>query len=444
MIKKSTIPTILGIVVLIIGIATGVLLIESRRVFKLGATPEVTPKNVRITNISDSSFTVFWTTDKETKGFIQWGERVSVLGKIATDSIKVASSTHSVTLGALAPLTPYYFKINSDGTDFDNSGIPWQVKTGPRLATPPVGSVIFGTVLTPAGLPATNSLVYVTVGGSSPLSTITQDNGSWILPISASRDQSLASYIIINETSTLVEISVQAGPAGVASAQIYPASSRPVPPITLGQVHDYKNLPPGKPGEVPKASVGLPEDTERPSGFQVDDVTPTPSEKTVTLENVQEGELLTSTTPEFSGEGPAGVILTITIESEPITEQITIDNSGSWRLRLAEELGEGIHKITISWRDASGILRTLSRNFTVQAVTPPTATPTPSPTATPRLTPTPTATATPTPTPTPTKIATQAAIPDAGTLTATLLLFVMGLGSLVFGGLLAAFSFRSK
>lgn len=440
MFKKRTIPTILGILVLIIGVAAGILLVESRRVFRLGAEPEISPKNVRVTNVSDTSFTVSWTTDKQTQGFVRWGEGAKSLEKIAVDSEDIASFTHSVDLENLAPLTAYYLQINSGGVDFDNSGIPWQVKTGAKIFTAPPSSIIFGTILTPATLPAKNVLVYVSVGGGSPLSTLTTDDGSWTIPISAARTQSLDAYLPIDETSTLVEISVQAGPLGIASAQIYPAAARPVPPITVGQVHDFKNLPPLKTGEIPESSVGLPSEPTPSSGFQVEDEVIKEGE-TVTLASIQEGDVITTSELRFQGEGPPGAILTLTIESEPITQQVTIDGSGNWKLDLSQGLSEGLHKITITWRDASGILKTIERTFTVQAAeteaTPtPTSTPTPKPTATPS----PTAT----PTPTPTRLATTAAMPESGSLTATFLLSIMGLASIIFGGVLFTLSFNKS
>jgi len=92
-----------------------------------------------------------------------------------------------------------------------------------------------------------------------------------------------------------------------------------------------------------------------------------PSAETVTLESLDEDEIITSTEPEFFGEGPPGTTITITIESDPITDQTTISSLGGWNWSPPEGLSEGAHKITITWRDASGILRTLTRTFIVQA-----------------------------------------------------------------------------
>ncbi len=426
----NKIPTIIGIVVLVLGIATGVLLVRGSQFFRLGAAPEVSPKDVRITNISDSAFTVSWVTDKETSGFIKWGESQSALDKNELGPSQTQSTTHTSTISGLIPETSYFFKINSGGSDFDANGIPWQVKSGPTLAFVRSENLISGEVLTASGNPAGGALVYLTVGGGSPLSTITSESGSWVIPIFSARTQDLANYVPINETSTLLEISVNAGPDGVASAQIYPQSARPVPSIILGQVHDFKSLPPSSSSEIPRASIGLPEISTPSSGFNVPQNSATPSTSTVTLTSVNEGEIVTTTKPAFFGEGPPGTTLTITVESEPITTSVKVPSNGDWNFSPPTNLEPGSHTIKITWKDAGGILRTLTRSFIVQASegpafesTPsatPKSSPTASPSSTPRATPTPSAPASATPT--------QPPIPDSGSLTPTFALSIMGIG----------------
>jgi len=75
----------------------------------------------------------------------------------------------------------------------------------------------------------------------------------------------------IKETTTLVEISVQAGSRGVATAQIYPASAKPTPPIILGESMDFKNEPASETGGIPKANINLPDEATPSSGFEVSD-----------------------------------------------------------------------------------------------------------------------------------------------------------------------------
>jgi len=424
---RGKIPTILGIFFLTIGLAIGVVLINNKQIFRLRASPEITPKDVRISNITESSFTVSWTTDKETQGFIRWGENDTSLNKTQVGASLATSFTHSLTITGLTASNTYYFKINSEGTDFDNNGIVWQTKTGVEILIQPEANVISGSVNTKTQAPVNGALVYITIGGSGLLSTTSTEDGGWSIPISTARTKNLTSYIPFNESTTIVEITVQAGPMGVASAQIYPVSAKPVPPIVLGQTHNFRGLRPEKNGELPEASLSLPEEATPASRFTLPEVTPTPTAP-VTLESLEEGEILRDSKPEFTGTGLASIILTIEIKSNPQTHQVRVDSAGNWSFTPSIALSGGEHKITISWRGPDGIPRTLTRNFTVLAAGP-TATPTPTPTAT--LSPTPTATPTLTPTP---KTATESALPASGVLTPSIFLFIISLASLTLGG----------
>jgi hypothetical protein len=431
--KKSKIPTILGVVLLTIGLAAGVLLVRNRQIFRLGASVENAPKDVRITNITEGSFTVSWVTDKEVLGFITWGDNENSLTRTEEDDVGSTSLTHTTSVKGLSAEKTYFFKINSGGAEYDNNGLSWQVTTGPALAETAKSNIISGSVLTPTGSPANNALVYITVGGGSPLSTITSQNGSWVISLSPARTSNLNSLIIIDEKTTLLEISVNAGTDGVSSAQIYLQSAKPVPAMILGQVHDFKNLPPSQEAEIPTASVGLPETSTPSSGFEIGETTATPSAKTVTLQSVTEGETVSTTKPEFFGEAPPGTTLTITIESDPITDQVGVSTNGLWNWTPPSNLSEGEHTITIKWTDASGILRTLTRTFVVSAAEGPAFVATPSAT----ISPTPTASSTPTPTATITATpTTQAAVPVSGSLTPTLLLSIMGVGTVAFAFML--------
>ncbi len=437
--KKSRIPTLIGVLVLVLGLAAGIFLVQSRKFFRLGASAENTPKDVRISNISDTSFAVSWTTDKESSGFVLWGEDEQSLSKIENDEITIEGFTHLTTVRNLRPETNYSFKINSGGTEFDNNGVVWKVITGPTLTPPSQTIIVSGSILTQTGTPSANSLVYISVGGSL-LSSLTSQSGTWLVPLSSARTQDLKSFLTINESATLLEISVQAGGDQVATAQIYPQSAKPAPPITLGQTYDFKSLPPSSEGEVPKASIDLPTESTPSSGFIIPEETATPSASTVTLASVKEGEVVTSTTPEFFGEGPSGATITITVESDPQSAQIDVPADGDWKWSPPAGLSPGAHKITISWRDAAGILRTLTRTFIVQASegpafesTPsatPTSTPSSTPTSTPKATTTPRATSSATPKATASATPSASAVPQpvSGSLTPTIALFIMGIG----------------
>lgn len=431
--KKGKIPTIIGIVLLAIGIFAGVLMVKNQQIFKLGASPDASPNDVRITNLADTSFNVSWTTVKETAGFISWGKTSTTFDRVeSSDALGEKGFTHYFTINALTPETNYYFKISSDGNEYDNNGNPWQVKTGSTLSQPLNNILINGSVLSISGIAKSKALVYVIVGGSSPLSTTTSDSGIWLLPISAARNQTLDSYVTIDSKTTLLEISVNSGTDGVASAQIYSQSANPVPPIIIGKSHDFKNLPASEGSGLPNANLQIPSDSAtQSSGFEVEQNLNTVPPKTVTLESVDQGEIVNTTDPEFFGKGPKGTAITITVESDPQTEQLTVPASESWKWSPPKNLTPGTHKISITWRDAQGILRTLTRDFIVQAsegpafVSTPSGTPRATSSATPTARPTATATASARPTP-----------PNTGILTPTLVLSIMGIGVIAFGFML--------
>lgn len=425
--KKNRIPTIVGFILLIFGLATGVILVQNRTIFRLGASSQSAPKNVRVTNISSDSFSVTWVTDREASGFIKYGEEESSLPGTQTEESAAAGFIHSVKISGLKPAISYFFKINSGGNDFDNNGIPWQQQTGQKATAPAKINLVSGSVLTSSGSPSPNSLVYLTVNGTL-LSTLTSQNGSWVISIPFDIDPRLS----------LLEISVQAGAGGVSTAQIYPQSARPVPAIILGQIYDFKNLPPSQDSDVPQAKIEIPDESLPSSGFNATQNNSTPSAKTVTLDSVKEGEVITSVQPEFLGQGPAGTAINITVESDPVSGEVIIPKSGEWNWAIPKNLPEGIHKITIVWKDAAGITRTLTRNFVVAAsegpafVSTPSASPSIKPTASPSGTPK----ATITSIPTATSSGTPFPQPDSGSLTPTVLLSIMGIGLIVFSFLL--------
>lgn len=451
--KNLKIPTILGIIVLVIGIAVGVFLVQNNQVFRLRASSEIKPKNVRISNIDNDSFSVSWTTDKQVGGFITWGDTNTSLSKTSLPDKDGEFFVHSIDVDGLADQSNYYFSITSDGEEFDNNGQPWEISTGPKIDKTPNSVVASGKIVNSAGAGVANAIVYSVLGGGSTLSTTTSDDGSWLINISNTRTLDLRSFVEINMSTTLLELNVQAGIQGIATAQIYPRSANPIPDIALGEVHDFRNLPANNGDESlnTNVNVGDEEDLE------------------VTLDSVGEGEIVNTAEPEFFGSGPAGTEITVTVESDPQTQDVQVTNDGAWSWSPPSNLEEGFHKITVSWLDADGILQTITRNFIVSAqegpaftatpsATPrptsfvlPTNTPAPSPTPTIFATPTPTTrittttTPTTTPTKTPTPIATTSpSLPDAGVGTPTVVLVFLSLFMISSGAFLLTKSLDKK
>ncbi len=86
---------------------------------------------VYITNVTDSSFTVSWTTDQASNGIVEWGTTTS-LGQTASDPY-TNITTHYVVISGLYSLTTYYFQVRSGTTVDNNNGAYYQVTTGDLL-----------------------------------------------------------------------------------------------------------------------------------------------------------------------------------------------------------------------------------------------------------------------------------------------------------------------
>ena len=207
------IPTIIGLIVLVIGLGTGIILINGRQIFGLNAKEEASPKNVRVSNINESSFSVSWTTAVDTKGFIKWGGKERTLNQTALDKPDPNTKTknHYITINNLDISKDYYFSINSDGFDYSNNNLPWQIQTGSKLSSPNRSNIIYGSVLTSSGQPEKKAIIYVSAGGGSLLSTISEEDGSWVIPLSSIRTKELNSYVPIDDSNTIVEILIQSG-----------------------------------------------------------------------------------------------------------------------------------------------------------------------------------------------------------------------------------------
>ncbi|OGM13826.1 hypothetical protein A3A76_04925 [Candidatus Woesebacteria bacterium RIFCSPLOWO2_01_FULL_39_23] len=376
--KGKKIPTITGIFVLLMGLVAGVVAINSKQIFRLGALEEISPKNIRISNINDTSITISWTTTTDTQGFIRWGEKPDSLNKSAFDSVNsdLRQKSHYIKLNNLTQKRNYYYSINSNGYDFDNDNLPWIIQTGPKLDLPTLPQIIYGSIISTSGEPEKNAIVFATVNGGSLLSTVTEDDGTWVIPLSLTRKSNLKSYVIINPDTTPVDINVQSD-SSIALATIFPASAKPVPAITLGEVYDFKNITPINTGNTPSSDINIGED---------DSSTPvTASDSGIFIENLKDGETLDTTNPEFFGGGPPNKSFTITVESDPVTGTVATDSDGKWDWTAPKSLEEGEHNITLSWTDENGVLQKINKKFSVEAQNVPTNAIVESPTIQPEL-----------------------------------------------------------
>ena len=372
---KIHFPTALGLLILLVAIGIGIYWAKNKTEVNPAGSAALAPKQVRLTNVTDTGFSVSWTTDQAAGAKIKLGtDPNSLKDQVLDDRDQLSGETgsfevHHLTAKNLTANSKYDFKIESGGKSFDNQGKPFEITTGPALGSPPPADPVYGTVLTPAKTPAENVVVYVNLANAAPLSALVKSGGNWALSLSTARTTDLKSYLNYDAQATIVNILVQAGKQGTAPAITTTANDNPVPDIILGQSYDFRQLAQAAAdADTPTAT-----DAAAKTGFSLDPLIAqtqpaTPSGE-VTLANPGvDGEVINATQPAFIGSGPPGTVLAITVNSpQTYSGTATVDQTGDWEFVPPQGLSAGAHSITIAYLDSGGIEQTLTRNFVIAA-----------------------------------------------------------------------------
>lgn len=445
-----TIPTLIGIVVAIVGLVAGIWLLRDPLRTLVGASVEDTPQSVRLTNITDTSFVVSWVTAKSTSGFIQYAEESQADPDLVVSDDRDQEKgeignyfTHLVTIRGLKASTAFSFRIGSGKSIYDQSGNLYQVSTGPALRNPPAADVAYGQVNNSAGEPADGAIVYINLTGVVPQAALVKSSGSWVIPLSTARTTDLGSFAAYDKQNTSEDIFVQAGPAGTATVTTNTSLDSPVANITLGQSQNQTVASPDTTTLIPTPTpVTVTETASKFSAIALDPATEVTVEGSLTLLTPQSGEKVNTAQPVIMGTAPKNAKVTIEIHSDAaITTEVRADASGNFEYTVPKNLDPGTHTITIS-SVINGVVKKITKSFVVEAAgesVVPAKTATPSATLTPSPSPTPTPPPAGGPSPTPTAVprisipSTASGIPVSGDLTPTLLLLILGIG-LVFVG----------
>lgn len=400
--KEKRLPTLVGIFILLLGIAATSYLIQHLRQNFLKAEPLSIPQMVKISNISHAAFTVSWVTpENPSSGYLRFGQSRS-LGEIGLDERdqeieELGKHTlHYVTLNNLKPLTTYYFKIISQGKEYGENDAPYSVTTAEVNYSSFSFGPTYGVILEENGKPAKEGIVYVRAGNSNLTSTLVKSSGNWLVSLSSLMSEDLKGSLNLREED-FEEIFVQ-GDGKTSKVIVSLEGNAPVPDIILGKDYDFRTLPSPSPA-LPKT---------------------TPPEIAPDFFLIQPAsEAAIPGQPFFRGTGIPGKQVEIKVESETsLTGTVTIDQGGTWTWQPPEDLTPGSHTVTVTSVNSQGKLQAIVRKFIVlasgsQVVEAATPSATPTSTLTPQPSPltTPTTSPGPTPTPTPTSSLTPAPTP---------------------------------
>jgi len=414
---NKRIPTIAGLVILVIALVLGTVFFrQGLGVFSPRATPETTPNQVRITNLTHEGFTVSFLTQAAIAGLVKYGTEENALKQTATDDRDSLTGSiseytlHHVTVRGLQPNTTYYYVLGTgNGALFDNTGTPFKLITARKTGSPPAARTIYGSVTTESGAPAEGAIVYVAIDGAGEMSSLVKNSGGWAVPLSNARTADGASYAQITDDTNL-QLFVQ-GPLisqtakGSLTAGQYETA---VPTISYGQTTIVETATAEPTAESTKQTV------ETQSEVAQADVTVSPSASPVASDSAMTSDVeeklvldltedndasapatVTTTQPVITGEALPNVTVSIEIHSESaITMQLVANADGTFSLDLEDlkkQLEPGQHTVTYSYIDPS-TGQTVSPDPITFYVEPQSSTATLAQASTPTPTPTPTAT----------------------------------------------------
>ncbi len=142
MIKISAI--IVGVIISIFVIVIGFNIVTN--VFTRAS--DQMPRDVTITDISQNSAKVSWSTGVANQGVVVYGTTPTALNFNGPETSP--TTTHSVDLTLLSASSTYYFQISIEGKNYDNGGVPWTFSTKGVVPTViPSPTVAAGTNPTP-------------------------------------------------------------------------------------------------------------------------------------------------------------------------------------------------------------------------------------------------------------------------------------------------------
>lgn len=238
------IPTFIGLFFIIVGTLVTTLLVRGDTIFQIRAGPGEDPKNIKITNVSDNSFTITYQTDDKVIGTVNYGIDSNNLDGISLDDRDQLSQQinkynyHSITIRNLDPNTKYYYSITSGSKKYENTKSRFEVLTKGEISdTPSSQFPISGKVVLPDGTAPNDGVVYVEIEGAELTSTLLKNDGTYVLPLNTLRKSLVDEYFELSD-NTLITVDIYAN-SQFSTASVTKNEISPVPLITLSGSYDF-------------------------------------------------------------------------------------------------------------------------------------------------------------------------------------------------------------
>lgn len=374
---QKKIPTLAGffiIIILIIGISFGVELFTATQTKASGT---IEPKNVTVTNMTDTSFSIVWETADPATGFITAtgtnGKKLTAFDERDVEGKMDTYTTHSITLRNLSPDTSYNVVLFSNGKTYQHDGKPFMVKT-PLSITSYQDSMLepsYGVVKNLDGTAALGTLIILSIESSQQLSALVKPSGSWIIPLNTIRTKDLTAYIPVKDRMTET-ITVSSGTKKI-DIITDTLNDSPVPDVTFGEhtKYDFRGRDAKNKTTTTLAVNNASQKTDVLGDQTEVDSTPIKESTQETSSEIaivvpEEESAIPSTKPLFQGKGIIGKTVNITLNGPSnSTGTTTVDAKGIWQFSPRDTLIPGSYTFTLTTTDETGKTVTKTTTFTV-------------------------------------------------------------------------------
>ncbi|MBU1129890.1 hypothetical protein KKE45_01050 [Patescibacteria group bacterium] len=349
--KEKKIPTVLGILILLITVFATTYLTKLTTFLSSKASSDCIPVNIQITNLTHQSADLSFLTPQECL------VDVNINNQLISDSfqsISPKSKIHYFQIDGLEQDSVYQYILIANGKEIKND--QFIIKTHLTISgSIPDSNLAWGKILQNNQKPASVAIIYLNIPGAAPMSSFITSIGNWNIPLSVSyNDQKDSWFIPPKDTDEEIIVLSQDGQTMLLTGNT--SSNNPVADIIIGQGFSLNE----KNGQETSTSIG-----NIPTVQQTEQTT----EKKLDILNPQDGESLFTQRPEFFGTAPIGVLLKIKLNSSiEFNSQVQSDSSGNWRWDPGQSLSPGQHSLTVSFINLkTGLEESITKKFVILA-----------------------------------------------------------------------------
>ncbi len=358
--KPVRIPTLAAFSAIVFFMLTGVFLSNNFTLpWSKAASFDLYPEDVRISNLSDSSFVISWITEKPVTGFVKINDK-KIFDSRDNNSPLGIYKVHYVEVKNLEIKEEIAYTIVSAGIDFPQEKI---IILPEKIVNPIQILPLNGEIQTASGKAASGAIIYFSMDKASLWSLFIYGKTNWLMPLSSIRNADLADYFCkTNDCNDDFK----------AKMEIFSEEGNSLVLATLGNLRPQKeivilgenaDLTISESAEITPAFEAI-DDKQNIKGLSTAISVKKANTQTVEILNPKENAALPYVKPFIRGFGIPNEEVIITLESKAKQVGKTkVRDDGTWYFTPFNSLDAGKHILTITTKDKNGKTITLNRQF---------------------------------------------------------------------------------